>query len=60
MLQFVYSVLRPHPHPPVVTSLLRALAFSPDLSSYFTLFPCALINYYSLQLNCAMNVKYLG
>lgn len=28
-------------------------------SSCSTLFPCALINYHSSQLNCAMNVEYL-
>ena len=46
--------------PPRCNSTAGSTGLQPRLSSCFTLFPCPLINYYSLQLNCALNVKYLG
>lgn len=57
VLQFVPSVIHPTQ---MYLCCWEHWPSAQTLSSCFTLFPCALINYYSLQLNCAMNVKYLG
>lgn len=57
MLQFVHSVIHPSQ---MELYCWEHWPSAQTLSSCLTLFPCVLINYYSSQLNCAMNVEYLG